>query len=125
LIRWFLEHPLTRGLDEDDPNTTRLRRRVIYKKAFLKKIYKEWYGFVLSALPAVKGYILEIGTGAGFFKEIIPKEIADITLSTEVLFIDKMDVILRAEKLPFKKNALRSIVLIDVFHHIPTVRRFS
>ena len=38
VLRTWLTHPLTRGLDIDDPRTTELRRRVILEKPFLRLI---------------------------------------------------------------------------------------
>jgi hypothetical protein len=41
LVKRALAHPLTRTLDIDSPETTRLRRIVIEQKPFLKSIYKQ------------------------------------------------------------------------------------
>ena len=54
LKRWF-EHPLTRGLDLDDPRTTHLRRRILAEKPFLRKIYEEWYERIAASLPPEPG----------------------------------------------------------------------
>ena len=43
LLNYLLAHPLTRGLDIDDPMVTLLRKKIIQSKPFLKNIYKEWY----------------------------------------------------------------------------------
>ena len=40
MLKHWLEHPLTRGLDLDDPRTTHLRRRVLDEKRFLRRIYE-------------------------------------------------------------------------------------
>ncbi|HYX26734.1 MAG TPA: methyltransferase type 11, partial [Thermoanaerobaculia bacterium] len=71
LQRW-LEHPLTRGLDLDDPRTTRLRRRILAEKVFLRRIYEEWYGAIAAALPAAAEPVLELGSGAGFLADAVP-----------------------------------------------------
>ena len=71
-MKW-LAHPLTFGLDIDDTKTTLLRRRIIREKKFLERIYKEWYAGIVAALPEGPGPILELGSGAGFLKEFIPK----------------------------------------------------
>jgi hypothetical protein len=42
LIGRWLAHPLTRGMDPDDPATTRLRKQIVEAKPFLHKIYLEW-----------------------------------------------------------------------------------
>jgi hypothetical protein len=45
MLKEWLAHPLTRGLDINDPNVTHLRRRIIQEKPFLRKIYQEWYTY--------------------------------------------------------------------------------
>jgi hypothetical protein len=53
-VSW-LEHPLTRGLPIDSPETTVLRRRVIDSKPFLRRIYAEWYAAIARHLPVGPG----------------------------------------------------------------------
>jgi len=53
LKRW-LEHPLTRGLDLDDPRTTYLRRQILATKPFLRRIYEEWYAAIARSLPSAR-----------------------------------------------------------------------
>jgi SAM-dependent methyltransferase len=116
----FLAHPLTRGLDVDDPKTTELRRQIIKQKRFLFKLYSEWYFLIGENLPAVDGKIVELGSGAGFLKEVMPD-----VITTEVLPLDGIDVQLPADgTLPFADNSLRAIVMTDVLHHIRTPRSF-
>ena len=72
MLQGWLAHPLTRGLDIDDPRTTELRRSIIRYKKFLRRIYEEWYTALAGALPEVQGPVLELGSGAGFLREYIP-----------------------------------------------------
>jgi len=51
LLRRLLEHPLTRGCAIDDPATTLLRRRIVKEKAYLRRLYGEWYAMIRAALP--------------------------------------------------------------------------
>jgi SAM-dependent methyltransferase len=119
MIRFLLAHPLTRGLDIDDPNTTELRRQIIREKSFLRQIYQEWYRAVASNLSTGDGPVLELGSGAGFLKEFVPN-----LITSEVFHCRGIDVVLNAIELPFPDGALQAIVMIDVFHHIPQPRRF-
>jgi SAM-dependent methyltransferase len=119
MIRFLLAHPLTRGLDIDDPNTTELRRQIIREKSFLRQIYQEWYRAVASKLSTGDGPVLELGSGAGFLKEFVPN-----LITSEVFHCRGIDVVLNAIELPFADGALQAIVMIDVFHHIPQPRRF-
>lgn len=80
MIRSWLTHPLTRGLDLDDPQTTILRRRILEEKVFLKKLYRQWYGLLLDSLGEASYPVLEIGSGAGFFREHLPDLITSDTI---------------------------------------------
>ena len=71
MIGHMLQHPLTRGRSVDDPWTTQLRRQIIASKPFLRSIYREWYALILDALGE-RQRVLELGSGAGFFKEVCP-----------------------------------------------------
>jgi len=105
----------------DDPETTNiLHRKIIMGKPFLYQLYKDWYQIFNSYVNTLpRGTLLEIGSGAGFIKEIIP----DILVS-DVLTLSNLNFILSAEKLPFKSESLSGIFLIDVFHHIPKPAEF-
>ncbi len=70
LVKTWLTHPLTRGLNINDPRTTFLRRRILTEKKFLRLIYDEWYRSVAEGLPPGNGPVLELGTGAGFLDEM-------------------------------------------------------
>jgi SAM-dependent methyltransferase len=115
----LLQHPLTRGLSVDDPLTTQLRQQIIASKPFLKKIYSEWYQAIQAALGDDPKKILELGSGAGFFKSYCPQ-----VISSEVFHTPGVDLIADATRLPLPENSLDAIVMTDVFHHIPNVSRF-
>lgn len=65
------------------------------------------------------GIVLEIGSGPGFLKKLLPG-----LVTSEVLNVSTVDVVLDAQILPLKRNCLRAIVMVDVFHHLPDVKRF-
>lgn len=110
----WLTHPLTSGLDVDDPETTRRRQVIIKEKQFLYKLYCEWYKLIEEALPNVAGDVVELGSGAGFLKERLPS-----VITTDVLHLPKVDVIIPTDgPLPFSSSSLRAIVMTDVLHHI-------
>ena len=72
IIKW-LSYPDTRGLDIDDPRVTFIRWKILKEKQFLHRVYLEWYMLILKALSEENEPILEIGSGAGFSREINPK----------------------------------------------------
>jgi len=119
LVRKILEYPQVGSLNVDDPQTTFLRRDMIQQKAFLKRIYEEWYGWIASCIPDGEGRVLELGSGAGFLDEYIPD-----LISSEAFLSPFAQVIMDARALPFPARSLKSIVMVDVFHHIPDVRAF-
>ena len=119
LLKRWLAHPLTSDLDIDDPQTTILRRRIIREKAFLRKIYQEWYRGIAAALPEGPGCVLELGSGPGFLKEYIPE-----VITSEVFHCPGVDLVLDGMQLPIANGTLRAILMTDVLHHIPNVRKF-
>jgi SAM-dependent methyltransferase len=119
MLHEFLAHPLTKGLDIDDPRTTHLRRRIIQEKAFLRKIYEEWYRSIAASLPAGHGAVLELGSGAGFMRDFVPD-----LITSELFYCPDIRVTLSGLSLPFRASSLRGIVMTDVLHHLPQPRLF-
>jgi SAM-dependent methyltransferase len=118
LARW-LAHPLTRGLDIDDPRTTHLRRQILAEKRFLHRLYEEWYTAIAASLPTGEGAVLELGAGAGFLSDFVPG-----LLRSEVFLGPGLDLVLDGLNLPIAAGALRGIVMTNVFHHLPRPLRF-
>ena len=119
-IKSILIHPLVRNLNIDSPETTIAHSRIINEKLFLKKIYKKWYGLILDSLPLnISGPVIELGSGGGFLREFIPG-----LITSEIFHIPKVDVVLDGQSIPFNKSSLQGIVMVDVFHHIPHVKKF-
>jgi SAM-dependent methyltransferase len=115
----WLAHPLTRGMSVDDPRTTEIRRRIIRQKPFLRKIYQQWYAMIASAMPESGEPALELGSGAGFMRELVPN-----LITSDVFACPGVDVVLDATDLPFRDESLRAIAMTDVLHHISQPRRF-
>jgi SAM-dependent methyltransferase len=119
LIKSALAHPLTRGISIDDPRATDLRRRIVREKTFLRRIYQEWYRTIAASLPPGGGRVLELGSGAGFLREFLPD-----VITSEIFVCPGIDVVLDAQQMPWPDSSLRGIVMTDVLHHLPDVRRF-
>jgi len=115
----WLSNPLTRGLSIDDPHTTELRRQIIREKAFLRKIYIEWYESIAAAIPDGPEPVLELGSGGGFLDEIIPN-----LITSEIFPCAGVKLVLDGQSLPFADGGLRAIAMTDVLHHIPQPRLF-
>jgi SAM-dependent methyltransferase len=119
MLRRLLAHPLTRGLDIDDPATTILRRTIVQSKPFLKRIYEEWYQVIANCLPDIPGRVLELGSGAGFLADYIPG-----LITSEIFHCPHVRVVLDGQLLPIANESLRGIVMINVLHHVPDTRAF-
>lgn len=109
----------TSGLDLDDPATTIERRRILARKKSLRAIYREWYRFLVGALPEGGGRVLELGSGGGFLAELVP----DLVRS-EVSPYPWVDLAMDGQELPVRDGALKGIVMTNVLHHIPRPGRF-
>lgn len=87
-------------------------RKLIRQKGFLNKIYKDFYNeFKGTNFP--KGPIVEIGSGAGFIKEVLPS-----TVTSDVIKGPDIDKVFLAEKMPFKNSSVSAFFMIDTLHHI-------
>jgi len=105
----------------DDPaEAGRLKERIL-GKASLRKFYEEAYRKYAACISgsATPGPALELGSGMGFAKEVIPG-----ILATDVLPYPSLDGVIDATRLPFTEESLGYIFLLDVFHHIPDVGTF-
>lgn len=118
-LKSLLQDPLTRGYDIDNPETTTLRKQLIEDKAFLNRIYCEWYRQFISYLPVKGKPILEIGAGAGFIKKFIPDAI-----TSDIMSLPDLSLIADAHALPFRDCSLQAIVMFNVFHHISNAELF-
>lgn len=119
MIKEWLAHPLTRGLDLDDPDTTNKRRQIIQEKKFLRRIYEEWYAAIAAVVPEGAGAVLELGSGAGFLEEYISG-----LITSEIFYCPGIRTVLDGQRLPFADGGLRGILMTDVLHHLPQTRRF-
>jgi len=79
IIKKIIAYPGTADLSVDDPQTTQLRLDIIQNKSFLKKIYDEWYQLISAGLSN-KHQVLELGSGAGFFSELLPDLISSLSI---------------------------------------------
>lgn len=118
-LRRLLAHPLTASLDLDDPATTKLRRQIIASNPILKSIYDQWYAMLARELPSGDGRALELGSGGGYCADFIPG-----LVTSEAFAVSGVQIVVDAQRMPFAEKSLRAIVMTNVFHHLPDVRRF-
>lgn len=96
-------------------------RDIIEQKPALKFLYLEVYQKYLSCLSRCpsEGEIVEIGSGAGFVKEIIPH-----IVTSDVVAYAGIDKILDATQMDFPDQSLVCICMFNVLHHIPNTPAF-
>lgn len=102
------------SIDLDSAESTHLHRKRILEKRFLHKIYEEWYEMIKIELNPINGMMLELGSGGGFIKEIVPK-----VITSDLIFLPWIDMVLDGLHLPFADNVLDGIFMVNVFHHLP------
>jgi SAM-dependent methyltransferase len=106
--------------DLDDPKRTLQHAEIIKAKPFLKNLYIRWYkNFAEAAGHLPPGKMIEIGSGGGFLKEIMPE-----VITSDILPLSNCDMTFSAEELPFAENELSAIFMINVLHHIPSPGKF-
>ncbi len=95
-------------------------RQVWDSNEAVRTLYRRWYGQVKTKLPdPALGPWLELGSGPGFAREIIP----ELQLS-DIVKAPWHQHEIAAESLPFPDGSLGAIVLFDVLHHLREPARF-
>jgi len=96
-------------------------RRLILSKPSLRKLYEKFftqYARCLQRCPE-SGVAVEIGSGAGLSKQIVPE-----IITTDILPYSTIDLCMDAAGMPFKDKSVRVFFMLNTFHHIPDVEGF-
>jgi SAM-dependent methyltransferase len=84
------------------------------KKPKLQEIYRGFYRLIAAQLNhAVEGKIVELGSGIGNVKMLIPDAVCSDLFPNP--WIDQVE---NAYQLSFQDNAVSNLILFDVFHHL-------
>lgn len=96
-------------------------RRKIEKKPALRRFYLEVYREYQRCLrnSPEGGIALELGSGAGFAKEVIPE-----LVTSDILPYRGVDLVIDGTRLPYQDRSLGLLCMMNVFHHIPDVGAF-
>ena len=114
--------PLAHGIDLNGPDAVLAHRRIIDSNRVLRAHYMRWYRECLPAVEETRhltGDIVEIGSGAGFLDQVIPKLVKTDSVQNQL-----SHRVVDAMKLPFADSSLRALFLIGVLHHIPHPAKF-
>lgn len=113
-LKYHSEHSL------DSVERTLQHRNIIMRKKFLRKLYEQWYGEFVSEIANLPNDIyIELGSGGGFLKELLPKVIC-----TDLLDLPGNDMTFSALEIPFEDNSVGAIFMVDTMHHIPDMEIF-
>lgn len=123
-LKEWLRHPLKNELEQGFTASALLRRKIIDSKPFLKKVMTRWYKEIAKRLSRRIGTIVELGSGSGFFADYIKADFDGTIITTEVANIPGINLVTRAEQLPFSDSSLAAIVVTNVLHHIKKPRDF-
>jgi SAM-dependent methyltransferase len=87
-------------------------------KRAIREVYRGWADRLRHAgeTPAP---VIEIGAGPGFLKELWPD-----LISTDVVASPYAERVVDAAAMPFADGEIGTIVLLDVFHHLPAPATF-
>lgn len=105
----------------NDPTRVHELKNIIKKKPILYQIYANYYEFfkqILAQCPH-HGVALELGSGAGFIKKVIPE-----IITSDYLAYEGIDKVIDATQLPYEKNSVKFIGMINVLHHIAQAEKF-
>jgi SAM-dependent methyltransferase len=92
--------------------------RVWHERPLLQRLYRDWFDEIRGRLSPT-GVTVELGAGIGRFKEVMPGSIA-----TDIEATPWTDAVIDAERIPYSDGSVGNLVLIDVFHHLPSPARF-
>jgi SAM-dependent methyltransferase len=120
LIEW-LKLPQVRDIENlDDPAVALLHAEILRKKPFMRKLYADFYNRFKKAVPEPEERTLvELGSGGGFLKEIIPN-----VITSDVLNLPNIDRVFSALDMPFEAGSVDAFFMFDVLHHLPEPRAF-
>lgn len=109
------------SIDLNSPDRFYEIQAILKEKASLKALYLEVYQKYVDCIKRSpsNGIALEIGSGGGFAKEVIPQ-----LVTSDIIPYPHVDRVMDATQLDFPDNSLSCICLYNVLHHIPNTPAF-
>ncbi|MBU0662745.1 MAG: class I SAM-dependent methyltransferase [Candidatus Diapherotrites archaeon] len=103
--------------DLDAPEATAVHARILMKKKFLRNIYRKFYHEFDRVSNS--GLVVELGSGGGFIKEVHPD-----FLTSDIMALPNTDLTFSALDMPFEKNTVSALVMVDALHHFVDADKF-
>jgi SAM-dependent methyltransferase len=124
LLRRLLQEADLVGVAPDSEAFTDAHRRILARKPLVQQLFAGFYRRCREADERCFGASssqrrLELGSGAGLLKTLYPD-----VLTSEVKQVNYVDLLARAEELPFPDSSLRAVYAMNVFHHVSDPRVF-
>jgi SAM-dependent methyltransferase len=100
----------------NDPSREDEIRQVILGKYGVRSLYQEIYARYKVSLKQTpdSGIAVELGSGAGFVKSVIPD-----LMTTDILPYAGVDATVDGTRMPFPEQSIRFACMWNVLHHIP------
>ena len=121
-IRNALYEPTLIGVAVDDERMLEFHRQILLRKPLLRSAFETFYRDMTEAADhffKVEGLEIELGSGAGFLKQIRPN-----VITTDLRIAPDIDSFIDAQAMAFEDNSVRAIYANNVFHHLPDPERF-
>lgn len=106
------------NIDLDSVECILVHKRIIQQNKFLNRIYIDFYKLFKKIKTPNKGLKVEIGSGGGFIKQLIPQ-----VLTTDVVLGGGIDKKINLEKIDLKNGSVSAFYMLNVFHHIKNPKR--
>jgi SAM-dependent methyltransferase len=104
----------------DSPEASIAHARHIRSKRMLREIYLEHYRFFRDQLlDAPPGGRIEIGSGGGFIRDVLPEAI-----TSDVVALPAVKLVMSGTCIPVPDGKLSGIVMINVLHHLQDAAAF-
>lgn len=121
-IRKMLYEPRVRDVNVDAPDFLELHAQILKEKPMLHDTFLAFYkqmGRLCDTYLTAEGREIELGSGAGFFKDVRPQvETSDIREAPGI------ELVIDAQNMQLPDSSVRCVYAINVFHHLPEPERF-
>ena len=121
-LRNLLYEPEVRGIDVNEEVLLDIHRKILTRKKLLKSTFESFYKemiFLSDNLLKAPGMEIELGSGAGFFKQF-----RQGLITSDIRQGPHIDMVLDAQNMSIPDNAVRCFYAINVFHHLPDPEKF-
>lgn len=121
-LRNALYETSVRTLDVDEGELLDRHREILLRKPLLRSAFEDFYREMAACCDRYLcqvGIELELGSGAGFFKEVRPE-----VLTSDVRLAPHIDCEIDAQAMDLADSTVRCIYAINVLHHLPDPDQF-